>query len=289
MFNAFGGQSMIAPLQRVMVRRPDEAFAAADPDQWHYSSPPDLKRAQAEHDALVGILRAEGVDIVSHEQPLPQHADAIFVQDPFIMTDAGAIILRMGKALRQGEESSAAQTLAQQGIPILAQLEAPATAEGGDLIWLNASTLLVGQGFRTNAAGLQQLQAILSPLGVQCLPFELPYYLGPDACLHLGSVLSIVDADLAVGYLPLMPVSLWMLLQKNNVQIIEVPEDEFLRLGPNVLALSPRRCLMLAGNPVTQQALEAAGCAVLCYEGEEISLKVEGGATCLTRPLLRRV
>jgi N-dimethylarginine dimethylaminohydrolase len=155
-------------------------------------------------------------------------------------------------------------------------------------MWLDERTLAVGLGFRTNAEGLRQLQEALSGLAVECIPVQLPYYHGPEACLHLMSIISMVDERLAVAYLPLLPVPFWNYLRERRIRLIEVPEEEFETMGTNVLALAPGQCLMLEGNPVTRQRLEAAGCEVLTYRGSEISLKAEGGATCLTRPILRQ-
>ncbi|MDX1523247.1 MAG: arginine deiminase family protein, partial [Anaerolineae bacterium] len=214
-------------------------------------------------------------------------ADSIFVFDPAIITDRGAIILRMGKALRRGEEAAMTRRLEALDIPIYYTLHGDARAEGGDLLWLDAHTLAVGQGFRTNAKGLRQLEIVMADLGVTVIPVELPYYAGPAACLHLLSLISIVDEKLAVIYSPLLSVPFWQYLQARGFTFIEVPDEEFATLGPNVLALAPGQCLMLEGNPITQQRLAAAGCEVLTYKGNEISLKAEGGATCLTRPILR--
>lgn len=283
----FNSQSMISPLRRVLVKRPDAAFAVSNPVEWHYTARPDLPAARREHDALVSILRQAGAEVIYHDEPLPGLADAVFVHDPAIITRAGAIILRMGKALRQGEEAAMARRLKTLDIPLYYTLNDPATAEGGDLLWLDEQTLAVGLGFRTNQAGLRQLTDALTPLGVKTLPVELPYYLGPQACLHLMSLISLVDERLAVVYLPLLPVPFWQCLNERGFRFIEVPETEFQTMGTNVLALSPGYCVMLAGNPVTQQKLEQAGCRVITYQGNEISLKAEGGATCLTRPILR--
>ena len=283
----YGSQSMVAPLQTVLVKRPSAAFGNADPHQWHYTSQPKLAAAQAEHDALVGILNNYGAEVVYHHVDLPNHADAIFTHDPTIVTDEGAILLSMGKNLRRGEESAQGKVFESLGVPILYTLHGDAQAEGGDLLWIDEKTLAVGQGFRTNKAGLQQLEEALSPLGVDVIPVELPYYSGPDACLHLMSFISIVDHDLAVVYLPLMPVPFYQLLKERGFRMVEVPKNEFETMGPNVLALEPSQCLMLENNPVTQAGLEAAGCTVQTYKGNEISLKAEGGATCLTRPILR--
>jgi N-dimethylarginine dimethylaminohydrolase len=173
------------------------------------------------------------------------------------------------------------------GVPILYELHGEARAEGGDLLWMGHDTLAVGQGFRTNEKGLIQLREALEPLGVQILPVPLPYFGGPEACLHLMSLISMVDHDLAVVYPPLLPVPFWRYLRECGIGLVAVPEEEWETMAPNVLALAPRQCVMLEGNPVTKQRLEEAGCQVLTYEGNELSLKAEGGPTCLTRPILR--
>ncbi len=222
---------------------------------------------------MTALLAAAGAEVVDHPEPQPGRADAIYVFDPALVTERGAIVLRMGKALRRGEEQAMARRLTALGIPILATLEGDALAEGGDLLWLDRGTLATGQGFRTNREGLRQLQDALEPIGVEVLPVELPFWTGPDA----------------VVYPPLLPVSFWRLLRDRGIQLIEVPEAELPTQAPNVLAIAPRRCLMLEGNPVTRGRLEAAGCEVLTYRGCEISLRAEGGPTCLTRPLWREV
>ncbi|MBD3852585.1 MAG: amidinotransferase, partial [Acidobacteria bacterium] len=279
---SFGSQSMVEPLKKVLVRRPDEAFGSADPKHWHYISQPELEGAQAEHDALVAILREAGCEVLYHEVELPEHADAIFTHDPVIVTDEGSIILRMGKEQRRGEEAAIGTTLEDLGVPTLATLEGEATAEGGDLLWLDHDTLAVGRGYRTNAEGLRQLTAALRPLGVETVEVQLPHGDGPVSCLHLMSVISILDHDLAVVHIPLLPVPFVEMLSDRGIELVEVPDEEYPTMGPNVLALAPRRCLMIEGNPVTRERLETAGCEVLTYRGEELSLKAEGGATCLT-------
>lgn len=284
----YGSQSMVAPLRRVVVRAPDRGFGDADPQEWHYAAAIDLPRAQREHVALVEILEAAGAEVIRHDAPLTGKADAIFVHDPVLVCDQGTIVLRMGKRRRRGEEEPLAECLEGAGVPIFARLHGDAVAEGGDLLWVDATTLAVGQGFRTNEAGLQQLRDALSPTGVECVPVQLPYHCGEAACLHLMSFISMVDDDLAVAYEPLLPVPFWRLLKARGVDIVPVPEAELATQAPNVLALGPRRCVMLEGNPVTRRRLEAAGCEVVTYRGEELSLKAEGGATCLTRPVWRQ-
>ncbi len=286
MTERYGGQTMWEPLRRVVVRRPGAAFGAADPARWHYAAQPDLAAAQAEHEGFVALVRGSGAEIIEHDEPLDDHADAIFCHDPVLVSDRGAILLRMGKPLRRGEEEALGRTLERAGVPIAARLEGDALAESGDLLWLDRNTLAAGVGFRTNRAGVAQLARALGP-AVTVLSVELPWYTGPDACLHLMSLISMVDRDLAVAWPRLLPVTFVAELAARGIRLVEVPESEFATMATNVLALAPRRAVMLEGNPVTQARLEAAGCTVLTYRGREISLKAEGGATCLTRPVLR--
>ena len=283
----YGSQSMVAPLRIMLVKCPEQAFAVSDPVAWHYTGRPDVTIAQQEHDALVALLRQGGAEVVYHDEPQPDHADAIFAFDPALVTDYGAIILSMGKSLRRGEEAVMARRFEQLGVSILYTLHGDARAEGGDLLWVDHDTLAVGLGFRTNAEGYHQLREVLSGIGVKVIPVELPYHTGPEACLHLLSLISIVDENIAVVYPPLMAVPFWQELQRRDFKLIVIPDEEFPTLGTNVLALAPRKCLMLEGNPVTKHLVEEAGCEVMTYKGNEISLKAEGGPTCLTRPILR--
>jgi N-dimethylarginine dimethylaminohydrolase len=282
----YGAQNMFGQIESVLVRRPDHHFGGADPERWHYTGQPDLALAVSQHNAFTKLIQSEiGAEVVFHETPLEDHADAIYVHDPLLICDSGAILLRMGKPLRRGESTAFNSTLAALDIPVHFRLEAPATAEGGDLLWLDERTLAVGQGFRTNAAALEQLTAALP--GVELIPVQLPYDQGEAACLHLMSFISIIAARTAVVYLPLMPVPFYQWLLANDFNLIQVPAAEYWTMAPNVLALSPEKCLMLSGNPVTQARITAAGFKVLTYEGSEISLRAEGGPTCLTRPILR--
>jgi len=278
---------MVEPLRTVLVRRPDASFAVSDPTAWGYASTPNLERAQEEHLALVAMIRDAGAEVHYHDAAQRGGADAIFVHDPAIVTDRGAILLRMGKELRRGEEAAIGKAFERLGVPIFWTLRAPAIAEGGDLLWVNHETLAVGQGFRTNAEGLGQLSEAMKELGVRTVSVPLPYFRGPTACLHLMSLISIVDDDLAVVYRRLLPVPFWRYLKEEGFDFVEVPDEEFDTMAPNVLAVRPRDCISLEGNPITKARLEQAGCRVRTYRGNEISLKAEGGATCLTRPILR--
>lgn len=284
----YGAQGMSGTLRRVVVRPPDEAMATADPGRWHYTGPIDLAAARAAHAELVTRLREWGVEVLVHDASLPAHSDSVFVFDPTLVTDAGTLVLSMGKTLRRGEEDALASFLEGEGIPVAARITGEGRVEGGDTLWLDHDTLAVGMGFRTNAEGVRQLRAALEPLGVTVVAYDLPYFTGPEACLHLLSLVSPVDVGLAVAYLPLMPTALWRELERRGVRLLEVPEGEFVSTqGTNVLAVAPRRCILLEGNPVTKELLEREGCEVATIPGAPLSFKAEGGPTCLTRPVLR--
>jgi N-dimethylarginine dimethylaminohydrolase len=263
-------------------------MAAADPAAWHYTGAIDLAEARRAHDALADALRTWDVEVLYHEEPLPEHSDSVFVFDPVLVTDRGTLVLSMGKERRRGEEEPLARALLDCGVPVFARLEGDARAEGGDTLWLDHDTLAVGRGFRTNAEGVRQLRGLLRQIGVTVLDYDLPYFTGPEACLHLLSLVSPVDVDLAVAYPPLMPSAFWGELRRRGVRLLEVPEREFARTqATNVLAVAPRRCIMLEENPVTQRLLEMADCEVVTFPGAPLSFKAEGGPTCLTRPVLR--
>ena len=288
MAEGYGAQGMVGRLRRVVMRRPGEAMAAADPVEWHYTGEIDLEEARRAHDAFGDALRAWDVVVLYHEEPLPDHSDSVFVFDPVLVTDEGTLVLSMGKKKRRGEEEPLARALQDCGVPVYGRLEGAARAEGGDTLWLDHDTLAVGRGFRTNAEGVHQLRRLLEPLGVTVLDYDLPYFTGPEACLHLLSVISPVDVGLAVAYPPLMPTAFWAELRRRGVRLLEVPEEEFSRTqATNVLTVAPRKCIMLDGSPVTRELLEMADCEVVTFPGEPLSFKAEGGPTCLTRPVWR--
>jgi N-dimethylarginine dimethylaminohydrolase len=170
---------------------------------------------------------------------------------------------------------------------VVGALARPGRLEGGDVVWLDARTVVVGRGYRTNDEGIRQMTMLLGDTVDDVLTVPLPHWRGTDDVMHLMSLISPIDNDLAVVYSPLLPVPFREYLLGRGFTLIEVPDSEFETMGTNVLALAPRRCLMLAGNPRTRAALERAGVEVLEYVGTEISVKGAGGPTCLTRPVRR--
>jgi dimethylargininase len=280
----FGCQSMVAQLRRVLVRPPAPgSWAAWKPYGWREE--PDPARMEEEHEAFRALLGDAGVEVIVAATPHSLDPDAIYVYDPALVTDDGAVMLRPGKEGRRGEVEVMAADFVEAGLPIAGRLDAPAMVEGGDTLWLDERTLLVGRGYRANDEGIRQLAEVLP--GVDVVAFDLPHLRGAGEVLHLMSLLSPLDVDLAVAYPPLMPVRLMELLAERSVEFVEVPDEEFETMGPNVLALGPRVALALEGNNETRRRMEKAGVDVRVYRGDEISRKGDGGPTCLTRPLLR--
>jgi N-dimethylarginine dimethylaminohydrolase len=291
--NPVGSQSMVARLRRVIVKRPEEAFRSREhiDREWqdlNYVRPPDLDRSAREHNAFVQLMKDAGADVLYLPTDDRTGLDSLYAHDPVLITDRGAIIFQTGKVARRGEGLACADAFRSWDVPIVGVIDGPATAEAGDMVWLDHDTLLVGRGFRTNALGIERLSELLNPLGVTVIPCELPYWNGPGDVLHLMSFISLLDDDLAVVYRRMLPVPLFELLAVFGVELVDVPDEEFDSLGCNILALSPRNIIMVHGNPITRSRLEAVGCKVSEFEGNEICLPGAGGPTCLTRPLLRK-
>jgi dimethylargininase len=276
----YGCRDMTGTLRRVLVRTPQ-----ADVSSWGacgWRSEPDSARLRQEHEDFCLLLEEAGAEVVVAPPAEGGNVDDVYAFDPALVTEQGVVLLRPGKECRRGEPAALERDLAAAGIPVARQLDAPAEAEGGDLIRLNDETLLAGYTYRTNEAGVDALEGVVP----EVLGFDVPHLHGRGEILHLLSLLSPLDRDLAVAFIPLMPARLVQLLEERGIRLVEVPEDEFETMGPNVLALGPRRALTVEGNPETRRRLEAAGVEVVTYRGEELS-KGDGGATCLTLPLLR--
>lgn len=279
----YDARSMWKPLRRVLVRPPHPD----DAGRWReygWRAAPDRGRAAAEHEALRELLAAAGAEVVVATGE-PGNPDAIYTYDPLLVGAEGAVLLRPGKPERLGEPDALVADLERAGVPVAHRIDGTATVEGGDTVWLDERTLLVGYGYRTNAAGIEALRAAFP--GTDVLWFDLPHWNGRSEVMHLMSFLSPLDADLALVYPRIAPVRLLELLAERGIGLVEVPDEEFETMGPNVLALGPRRALALEGNDETRRRMEAAGVEVLTYRGDEISRKGDGGPTCLTRPLWR--
>jgi len=289
---AFNGHSMVGPLKRVLVCSPRSAGwnqpgRVARWQELGFGHAPDFANAQQQHEQLCAELNAVGAEIIEFPASDDLSLDAVYVHDASLATDFGLILMRPGKTNRVVEADHQGQFTSELGIPTVAQIQAPGTTEAGDIVWLDAKTLLIGRGYRTNGAGIAQMRAILAPKGVEVLSAPLPYGPGPSACLHLMSLISLLDKQTALVDLPWLAVETVELLKSRGFQFIQIDSSERDTLACNVLALGEKRLLAIAENSKTNDHLRDHGFDVRTFSGSEICINGSGGPTCLTRPLLR--
>ena len=287
-----GSQSMVDELKFVLVKHPRASHGSqAQVDaQWqalNYPARPDYDLVQEEFAAFSALLEGAGIEIGYLPAATGTTPDSIYTHDPVAAVSTRGVILgSMGKAARTHEPDAMAAYLDGIGVPILGRISGAGRVEGGDVCWLDESTVAVGQGYRTNGEGIRQMRALLGT-EIEVIPVPLPHWTGPDECLHLLSFISPVDRDLAVVYSRMMPVPFRELLIARGIQLVEVPDEEYDNFACNVLAVAPRQAIMIQGSPITQARLEAAGARVQRFPGGDLCIKGGGGPTCLTRPILR--
>ena len=287
LFHSESGKLKSLFIKKVSAAFIDDAHIEKHWANLNYLDKPIIHNALAEYESFEKILQEQGAQILYFPEDSSVNMDSIYCRDASIATSKGMIICRMGKEGRKEEPAAQQKAFEANGIPVLGVIVAPGTIEGGDVAWLDANTLAVGHTYRTNEEGIRQVTVLLQPLGVNVIKVPMPHYRGPSDVFHLMSVLSPVADNIAVVYSPLIPIVFRNELLARGFELVEVPEEEFDSMGCNVLALAPRTCLMVKGNPITKSRLEAAGCKVIEYEGADISVKGGGGPTCLTRPISR--
>ncbi|MFM9911876.1 MAG: dimethylarginine dimethylaminohydrolase family protein [Chitinophagaceae bacterium] len=288
----FTCHSETGKIKSVFIKKVQQAFIGEEHIAQHWQalnflSKPELSKAYSEYETFQSCLERMNAEIFCLPEEPSVNMDSIYCRDAAIATNNGMIICNMGKAARKNEPAAVIKAFEKNGINVLGIITYPGTLEGGDVAWLDEHTLAVGHTYRSNKEGIRQLTKLVEPLGVTVITVPLPHYKGADDVFHLMSILSPVDTNLAVVYSPLMPIEFRNLLLDRGYFFVEVPEEEFESMGCNVLAIAPRECIMVEGNPKTKAALEAAGCKVTAYVGMEISVKGGGGPTCLTRPMAR--
>jgi N-dimethylarginine dimethylaminohydrolase len=285
-------QTEVGRIVKMILKPASAAFVGDDviDREWqalNYSDRPSYGQATDEYDQLVGFFTGRGIDVQLMPRADGTTLDSIYVRDTSVICKKGVILCNMGKKARRGEPEAMKKSCQFAGLPIVGAIEGDGMLEGGDVLWIDDRTLVVGQGYRTNSEGIDQLKGLVSDCADEVIVAQLPHWRGAADVFHLMSIFSPIDKDLALVYSPLMPVVLRQTLLSRGYRLIEVPEDEYDSMACNVLALAPNECLMISGNPKTRARLEEAG--VLVYEmvGNEISVKGAGGPTCLTRPTLR--
>ena len=283
---------MVGKIKRILVKHPKDAYQNqlkidGESKKLNYLSKPDYKKSISDYERLIDFFKTNNIEI--HYLPIDEDTslDSIYTHDPCIISNSGVILSNMGKKDRQTEPEAIASYFNSINIPILGQIKSPGTLEGGDVVWIDERTVAVGEGYRTNAEGIRQLKSLLKSDVDKVITVPLPHWTGPADCLHLMSNVSPIDHDLYLVYSKLLPVSFREYLLERGIKLVEVPDEEYDSMGCNVLAVSPRKVIMINKNPITQQRLEAENVEVHTYDGSEISIKGSGGPTCLTRPFMR--
>ena len=278
-------------LTQVAIRSPLNSFISDEKlsNEWEdlrFHSQPQLKESISEFIEFRKLLLNNEIEIIDLPQTNGLTIDSIYTRDSILISPKGLILCNMGRVSRTPEARANYEDLKLQGHQIAGEILAPGTLEGGDFIWLSDTKAAVGLGPRTNQEGIDQLKKILGNT-IELHVVKLPAPSHPDDVLHLMSIISPLDKDLALIYKPLMPASFIQWLEQLGIEFVEVDEVEYLLMGCNVLATSPRSVIMLENLPIVHKSLQNAGCKVQTYKGIEISRKGEGGPTCLTRPLKR--
>ena len=288
----FNCNNMVDPIKKILLSHPKNAFfnqnkINSEFKELNFFDAPDYYESLHEYEAFIDILKSYNIELYFLDENNSTTIDSIYAHDPFIISNDGAIICNMGKKNRVSEIKNVKIFLKNNGIPILGEIYTPGKLEGGDIVWIDSHNIAVGIGYRSNIEGVKQLREILSGSVKNIFPVPLPHWNGPNDCLHLMSNLSPIDSNLFLVYSRLLPVQFIQYLKEKNIQLIEVPDEEYETMACNVLAISPRQVIMLEGNPITKRLLEKENVMVHTYKGSEISLKGAGGPTCLTKPFLR--
>ena len=288
----FGCQDMTKTIKRILIKHPNSAYKTqANIDEQaknlNYFGTPNFEQAINDYNKFLNILKSFDIEIHTLPADNKTSLDSIYTHDPCLISNSGVILCSMGKQLRKSEPEMIANYFSSIGIPIAGEITPPGNLEGGDIVWIDDRTVAVGVGYRSNLEGINQLKSILGSDVDTIIPVDLPHWTGPDDCLHLMSNISPIDSNLFLVYSRLLPVSFRQYLLDRKIELIEVPDEEYDSMGCNVLAIAPKKVIMLSGNLITEQRLKDADVEVHTYDGSEISIKGAGGPTCLTRPFYR--
>ncbi len=283
---------MVTKLKKVLMKKPEKLMSNADIKKWNYKSPLNQKMIEKNYQEFFNLIKKSGAEIIELKikNKKDELFDSIFTHDPSLVTNEGAIILNMGKKLRKEETIEHEKFYHEINIPIIGKIQKKGNVEGGDCLWINNKTLLIGEGQRTNIDGIKQINNILKPFDINVIPIKLPKQKNTNSCFHLMSLVSMLDHDLAIVCKSLLTQELKKIFNKKQIKLLSIPEDEYFKsetIAVNCLALSPRNLVLIKGYPKTEELLLKEGNKLNLFNGNDLCKKAEGGPTCLTRPLFR--
>ncbi|MEE3152474.1 MAG: arginine deiminase family protein [Candidatus Neomarinimicrobiota bacterium] len=285
---------MVNPIKKIILKHPKDAFKDQDTinkqfSRLNYFEAPNFNKAISDYDKFVGLLISFDIELHFLPKDNSTSIDSIYTHDPCVVSNNGVILCNMGKKARLAEPNTMEDYFKSIQIPILGRIKAPGRLEGGDVVWIDEKTIAVGEGYRTNKEGIKQLKHLLSDQVENVISVPIPHWSGPEDCLHLMSNIRPIDHNIFLVYSRLLPVPFRKYLLDRNIELIDVPDEEYESMGCNVLAVAPRKVIMINGNLITKQLLEKKEIEVYTYDGAEISIKGAGGPTCLTRPFVRSI
>ena len=291
---AYSCHNMVNPIKKIILKHPKDAFKDQDTinkqfSRLNYFEAPNFNKAISDYDKFVGLLISFDIELHFLPKDNSTSIDSIYTHDPCVVSNNGVILCNMGKKARLAEPNTMEDYFKSIQLPILGRIKAPGTLEGGDVVWIDEKTIAVGEGYRTNKEGIKQLKHLLSDQVENVISVPIPHWSGPEDCLHLMSNISPIDHNIFLVYSRLLPVPFRKYLLDRNIELIDVPDEEYESMGCNVLAVAPRKVIMINGNLITKQLLEKKDIEVYTYDGAEISIKGAGGPTCLTRPFVRSI
>jgi N-dimethylarginine dimethylaminohydrolase len=292
-WSALRVDSEYKPLKAVLLYCPGlEVNDVQQPDSVQHIARINPEAARREYKKLHETFRLHGVavhyirpDALQPGTRLEKY-NLMFARDLFFNTKEGAVVARMGSAVRAGEEKFAQLALAQLAIPINKTITNHGIFEGADALWINPKTVLCGLGRRTNREGFQQVRAVLKAQEVEALAVDLP-----AATQHLLGVLHIVDKNLALVRTRIVPKRMVNILRRAGISIIDVPETEevLVRQGMNVVTVKPRVIIMPVNCPDLKLLYEASGITVAAEVEIGQILNGAGGLACATGILAREI
>ena len=291
---AYSCHNMVNPIKKIILKHPKDAFKDQETinkqfSRLNYFEAPNFNKAISDYDKFVGLLISFDIELHFLPKDNSTSIDSIYTHDPCVVSNNGVILCNMGKKARLAEPNTMEDYFKSIQLPILGRIKAPGTLEGGDVVWIDEKTIAVGEGYRTNKEGIKQLKHLLSDQVENVISVPIPHWNGPEDCLHLMSNISPIDHNIFLVYSRLLPVPFRKYLLDRNIELIDVPDEEYESMGCNVLAVAPRKVIMINGNLITKQLLEKKDIEVYTYDGAEISIKGAGGPTCLTRPFVRSI
>ena len=284
LWGSCGISTQYKQLKSVLIHRPGKEMSElVDPDSVQMLAIPDTKLASEQHDALAAAFKAEGVEVHYVEPDGVPTPNQMFCADLMFMTPEGAIIARPASTVRAGEERWVARRLAQLGIPIVKSIRGNGVFEGADAAWIDEDTVMVATGHRTNHEGLAQVTAILNEMGVEVFHVGLPY-----GSMHLMGGLRIIDKDLALCWPGRVPYDTVAYLREHGFDVYFIPDlDEAVNGMPlNLVTLAPKKVLMPAGNPVSDEFYNDLGITCKTVKIDEL-IKAAGAVGCLSGILER--